>query len=117
VVHFIQNYEAAQAEVLHVLAGRDPQSPTTNDVGTHDYTKSVRVVVLGRGFEPAQVEEIKKTCAGVAKEPVAWVVGDPVNAPTGPPGPGYAENAAREVKNALAKWREEGGAKDEVILY
>ena len=77
----------------------------------------MRAVILGRGFEPAQVEEIRKTCAGVAKEPVAWVVGDPANTPKGPPGPGYAEIAAKEVKAALAGWRDEGGVKDGVILY
>jgi hypothetical protein len=119
VIHFIQSYEAAQSELTHVLAGRDPQSPNTNNVGTHNYSKPARVVILGRGFELAQVEEVRKMCAGSAKEPVAWIVGDPAKMPSGsgPPGPGYAEIAAREVKSVLAGWRDEGCVKDGIILY
>lgn len=86
-------------------------------MGTHDYSKAVRAVICGRAFELAQVEEVRMTCAGASKEPVAWVVGDPAKALKAPPGPGYAEIAAKTVKAALAQWREEGGVKDGVILY
>ncbi|RHZ56293.1 uncharacterized protein CDV56_108093 [Aspergillus thermomutatus] len=101
VIHFLQSYEAAEAELPHLLAGRDPQSQNPNDVGTHDYSRSPRAVIFGRGFESEQVEELKKKVAGIAKEPVAWVAGNPADFPTGPPGPDYPQKAAADIKKVL----------------
>ncbi|BAE66597.1 hypothetical protein BDV35DRAFT_145358 [Aspergillus flavus] len=86
VIHFILSYEAAEAELPHLLAGRDPQSRSPNQIGTHDYSRPPRAVIFGRGYGPQQVEELKKKFAGVAKEPVAWVRGNPADLPAGAAG-------------------------------
>ena len=120
VIHFIQSVEAALAELPHLLAGRDPQSSNDNDVGSRDYSRPARAVILGRGYSPADVELMRGACEGVNKGPVAWVVGDPAKAPAPgapPPPPGYAKIAAGQTKDVVLGWIESGASEDEVILY
>lgn len=117
VIHFILSYEAAEAELPHLLAGREPQSQKSpNEIGSHDYSRPPRAVIFGRGYEPQQVEELKKKFARVAQEPVAWVRGDPADLPAGgAAGPDYAQKIAADMKKVLHQWRD-GGEKDEEIL-
>ncbi|KAF7178943.1 hypothetical protein CNMCM7691_007767 [Aspergillus felis] len=117
VIHFIQSDEAAEAELPHLLAGRDPQSQNPNDVGTHDYSRPPRAVIFGRGYEPQQVEELKKKFAGIAKEPVAWVRGNPADAPVGAVGPDYAQKVGLDMKRLLGKWRDAGAKDEEILVY
>ncbi|GIK06109.1 hypothetical protein Aspvir_001752 [Aspergillus viridinutans] len=117
VIHFMLSYEAAEAELPHLLAGRDPRSQNPNDVGTHDYSRPPRAVIFGRGFEPEQVEELKKKFAGIAKEPVAWVRGNPADVPVGGPGPDYAQKVGVDMKKVLDKWRDAGGKDEEILVY
>ena len=57
-------------------------------------------------------------CKGKGAVPVVWIVGDPsVEAPPGPPGPGYAEKAAESVKAAFRGWVDAGGKDGEVVYY
>lgn len=117
VIHFIQSFEAAKAELPLLLAGRDPQVSEVNDVGTHNYSQPPRAVLLGRAFEEEQVEDLRKACSGAALAPVAWLLGDPAKLPTGPPGPDYAVHVANDCKDVLAKWKDEGGVRDDIILF
>ncbi|KAL2851667.1 hypothetical protein BJX68DRAFT_235483 [Aspergillus pseudodeflectus] len=116
VIYFIQTADVAKSELPKLLAGQEPL-PLTNDVGTNNFTQPPRVVMFGRGYPPEFVQELKNSLAGIAQEPVAWVVGDPAKAPTAPPGPGYVEQVAKDVKAAVAKWAEEGGTQDAFIVY
>ncbi|CAG7990290.1 unnamed protein product [Penicillium salamii] len=50
VIHFIQSLKAAQSEIPHILAGRDPQSPS-NNIGTKNYTHQARAIIFGRAFD------------------------------------------------------------------
>ncbi|KAL2826411.1 hypothetical protein BDW59DRAFT_160935 [Aspergillus cavernicola] len=117
VIHFIVTPEEARAELPRLLAGRDPQSASPNDVGSHNYSQPPRVAIFGRGYNPDFVQELKKVCGDDVRQPVAWVVGEPSKAPTAPPPPGYGKLVADEVKGVLETWREEGGAEDAFILY
>lgn len=119
-IHFIQTNDAALAEIPHLLAGRDPQSPHDNGVGSGNYSQPARAVVFGRGFSLPDVEAFRAACEGVNQEPVVWVVGDPAKMPTPgapPPGEGYAKIAAQGTKDIILKWKEDGAGKDELILY
>lgn len=71
---------------------------------------------------------MRASCAGVAKEPVAWLVSDPsVGPPPLPvngalPGPEYALKAAVLARGVLAKWlagdaSDGGEVKDQVLFY
>ncbi|KAL5333697.1 hypothetical protein BJX70DRAFT_380206 [Aspergillus crustosus] len=117
VIHFIASPEAAHTELPLLLAGRDPQAKQPNDIGTHVYDISPRVLVFGRGYSPDFVEELRKAYGRNTRDPLAWVAGDPATAPTLPLPPGYPELVARDVKAALASWKDEGGVKDAFILY
>jgi hypothetical protein len=117
VIHFIQTVEAAEAELPHILAGREPQCQDPNDVGTHDYSRPPRAIIFGRGFAPEQVEGLFEKFKGCATEPVAWLRGDPKDAPVGPPGPGYAQEVVVDMKKVLDKWREAGAKEEEILVY
>ncbi|KAI1634637.1 hypothetical protein F4809DRAFT_617632 [Biscogniauxia mediterranea] len=130
VIRFIQSFPAAQADLPHLLAGREPPEPPTNDVGTHRYDgRPARAVLLGRAFTPDQAAALREeslsrssNSAGAEKHPpVAWVVGDPAKKPggggaAGPP-PGYAGVVAGVAKEILGRWREGGAAEDGIFLY
>ncbi|GIC93046.1 uncharacterized protein Aud_009525 [Aspergillus udagawae] len=88
-----------------------------NEIRTYDYSRPPRAVIFGRGYEPQQVEELKKKFAGVAKEPVAWVRGNPADLPAGAAGPDYAQNIAADMKKVLNKWRDVEGKDEEILVY
>ncbi|KAI1493669.1 hypothetical protein F5X96DRAFT_620832 [Biscogniauxia mediterranea] len=123
VIRFIQSFAAAQADLPHLLAGREPPEPPTNDVGTHRYDadRPPRAVLIGRAFTPDQAAALRESSSGSAKEPVAWVVGDPAKKPSGAtaggPPPGYADVVAAVAKEILGRWREEGAVEDGIFLY
>jgi hypothetical protein len=119
VIHFIQSLEAAQAEIPHLLAGNDPISKHTNDVGTKDYSRPVRAIIFGRGFDLEDIEALREKVAGTSPEAVIWIAGDPSRKP--PPGavppPNYPQLVAGVARKLLGGWVEAGANKDEVILY
>ncbi|KAJ5105638.1 hypothetical protein NUU61_002985 [Penicillium alfredii] len=120
VIHFIQSIEAAQTELPHLLAGRDPHSPHVDNVGTHNYGSPASAVIFGRGYNTTEVEQVRRACAGRAPGPVAWVAGDPakqIGASGPPPGPGYARVVAGEVKGVLGRWKREGSQREGFLWY
>ncbi|KAJ6092647.1 hypothetical protein N7486_007936 [Penicillium sp. IBT 16267x] len=77
VVHTIQGLEAAKQEIPHLLAGNDPQSAHIDNIGTHNY-RPVRAIILGaisgvKDFKA--IHELRNSLAGIAPEPVIWIVG------------------------------------------
>ncbi|CAG8240558.1 unnamed protein product [Penicillium olsonii] len=119
VIHFIQSLEAAQSEIPHILAGRDPQSRHTNNVGTKDYTRPARAVIFGRGFDLEDIEALREKVAGASPDPVVWIAGDPSRKPppSALPPPNYPQLVAGVARKLLGGWVEAGGVEDEVILY
>ncbi|OQD60013.1 hypothetical protein PENPOL_c033G10074 [Penicillium polonicum] len=119
VTHFIQSLSAAQSEIPHLLAGRDPQSPHVNDVGTKDYSRPVRAIIFGRGFDLEDIEALRVNVASISQDPVLWIAGDPSRKP--PPGavppPNYHQLVARVARKLLGGWVEAGATINEVILY
>lgn len=97
-------------------------------MGTHKYERQSRAVIIGRAFLVEEVEEMRASCAGIAKEPVAWLLNDPsVGPPPLPvdgalPGPEYALKAAVLAREVLAQWlggdaSDGGKVKDQVLFY
>ncbi|KXG48185.1 uncharacterized protein PGRI_020550 [Penicillium griseofulvum] len=119
VTHFIQSFSAAQSEIPHLLAGRDPQSPHVNDVGTKDYSRPVRAIIFGRGFDLEDIQALRESVPSISQDPVVWIAGDPSRKP--PPGavppPNYHQLVAGIARKLLSGWVEAGAASNEVILY
>ncbi|CAP80564.1 hypothetical protein E8E15_011028 [Penicillium rubens] len=119
VIHFIQSLSAAQSEIPHLLAGRDPQSPHVNNVGTKDYSRPARAIIFGRGFDLEDIEALRENVAGISQDPVLWIAGDPSRKP--PPGavlpPNIHQLVAGIARKLLGGWVEAGAASNEVILY
>ncbi|KAJ5993739.1 hypothetical protein N7451_009463 [Penicillium sp. IBT 35674x] len=119
VIHFVQTNDAALAEIPHLLAGRVPQTPHDNGVGSGNYSQPARAVIFGHGYSVSDVETVRAACEDVNQESVVWLV-DPAKqrAPdASPPGDGYAKVAAQVTKDIIMKWKKDGADKDEVILF
>ncbi|KAJ5380775.1 uncharacterized protein N7496_003203 [Penicillium cataractarum] len=120
VIHFITTNEAALTDIPRLLKGEKPQSPDDSGVGTQNYSQVPRAVVFGRGYDISEVEQFKNASEGSNAEPVAWITGDPNKKPdpsAPPPGPGYAQFAAMQVKEKLSAWKEEGATNNGIILW
>ncbi|KAI1612247.1 hypothetical protein EDD36DRAFT_420095 [Exophiala viscosa] len=117
VIHFINTFEDAKANLGSLVAGHGPQTPSSNHIGSHDYSKPPRAVVFGRAYNSAHVKELHRLFRGKANHPVAWIVSDPSVKPPGRPGPSYAEEAANNVRRAFARWSDAGGADKDLVYY
>lgn len=119
-IHFITTNENALTDIPRLLKGEKPLSPDESGVGTQNYSQVPRAVVFGRGYSVAEVEQFRKASEGCNANPVAWFTGDPNKMPgpnDPPPGPGYAQAAASLLKEKMVAWRNEGGVRDEFILW
>lgn len=117
VIHFINSIEDAKADLADLLAGRGPKSPSSNHIGTHDYSIPPRAVIFGRAMDPAHVKELNYLYRGTGSASVAWIAGNPTVVPPAQPRPGYAENAANDVKKALGSWMKAGGNNEDIVYY
>ncbi|KAI8631667.1 hypothetical protein F5Y19DRAFT_473347 [Xylariaceae sp. FL1651] len=118
VVRFTQTFEAAKADLPHLIEGREPPNPPTNEVGSGKYGRPVRAVCLGRGFTQQQAETLRELYDGRAKEPLLWVAGAAAKKPSGnmPPA-GFEKIAIRNFRDNLENWKKQGASKGELILY
>ncbi|KAI0467409.1 hypothetical protein F4859DRAFT_525323 [Xylaria cf. heliscus] len=117
VIHFIDSFEYAKDNLPDLLAGRGPNSPSSNQLGTHNYKKPPRAVIFGRAFDPAHVKELNQRCRGTGSVSVAWIAGDPAVKPPAHPDLGYAQKGAENVKRALMEWENTGVGSEDVIYY
>ncbi|KAI8948683.1 hypothetical protein F4801DRAFT_556188 [Xylaria longipes] len=117
VIHFINSFEYAKENLPDLLAGRGPKSPSTNQIGTHDYTKQPRAVIFGRAFDPADVKELNQLCRGTGSVPVAWIAGDPAVKPPAHPDQAYAKKGAENVKRAFMEWEKAGTGSEDIVYY
>ena len=105
----------------NLLAGQGPKTPSSNTVGTHDYSSSrpLRAIIFGRGYPPEQVSELFGLFHGKGRRPVAWIAGDPeFKLPAAGKLPAdYARIAAENTKMAFRRWEEEGGEREEIVFY
>lgn len=110
--------EAAEDELPHLLAGREPKCQNPNDIGTHDYSRLPRAVIFGRGYSPEQVEDLKKKFAGFAQEPVVWMRGNPADLPAGGVAPpDYVEKIVGRMKKEMRTWRDGEGDIEKTLVY
>lgn len=119
-IHFITTNEAALTDIPRLLKGEKPQFPDDSGVGTQNYSQVPRAVIFGRGYDLADVEQFRKASEGCNADPVVWFTGDPSRTPgpnDPPPGPGYAQLAAKNLKEKLMAWKEEGATQDGIFLW
>ncbi|KAI0203360.1 hypothetical protein F4808DRAFT_418427 [Astrocystis sublimbata] len=116
VIQFMDSFPKAQENLPSILAGKGPKTPSDNDIGTHDYSKTPRAVIFGRRYNQEQVKELNGLCSGTESAPVAWITGDPAVEPPAQPGPDYASKTAGLVMDAFKKWENAGG-KSDILLY
>ncbi|KAJ5667227.1 hypothetical protein N7507_003091 [Penicillium longicatenatum] len=71
-IHSIQALETAKQKIPNLLAGKNPKSPDINISGKDNRT--IRGVIFGPGFVLEEVMRLREKCAGIAPEPVIWIV-------------------------------------------
>jgi hypothetical protein len=117
VIQLITSFDYAKAEFGNLLSGQPPITPSSNTVGTHDYSQPLRAIIFGRGYSYDQVSELYELLRGKSGRPIAWIAGDPeFKLPAKLP-PDYAVIAAENTKSAFRRWEEAGGDKEEIVLY
>lgn len=119
-IHFITTDEAALTDIPRLLKGEKPLFPDDSGVGTQNYSQVPRAVIFGRGYDLADIEKFRKASQGCNADPVVWFAGDPSRKPgpnDPPPGPGYAQLAAKTLKEKLMAWKEEGATQDGIFLW
>jgi hypothetical protein len=72
VIHSFQALEAAKQEIPNLLAGKHLKSPDIN-IGGKD-TRPIRGVIFGPGFVLEEFMRLREIRAGIAPEPVIWIV-------------------------------------------
>ncbi|GAM38865.1 hypothetical protein TCE0_034f09942 [Talaromyces pinophilus] len=118
VIQFITSFDYAKAEFGNLLTGQPPKTPSSNDVGTHDYTQQpLRAIIFGRGYSFDQVSELYELFKGKSSTPIAWIAGDPDFVLPAKLPPDYAVMAAENTKRAFRRWEEAGGEREEIVLY
>ncbi|KAI1259024.1 hypothetical protein F5Y18DRAFT_411337 [Xylariaceae sp. FL1019] len=119
VVHFMQSMSAAKEDLPHLLQTQSPPNAHANDVGTGDYSRQIRAVVMGRGFSEEQGKELHAMFDSMATLPVLWVVGENSKKPPGldiPPGD-FAEKQSKFFGDILDEWWKRGASEGELFLY
>ncbi|RAO64041.1 uncharacterized protein BHQ10_000053 [Talaromyces amestolkiae] len=117
VIQFINSFDYAKSEFANLLSGQAPKTPSSNAIGTHDYTQPLRAVMFGRGYSYDQVSELYELFKGKSSRPIAWIAGDPdFKLPPELP-PDYAVVAAENTKRAFKRWEDAGGKREEIVLY
>ncbi|KAI1322180.1 hypothetical protein F5Y16DRAFT_52575 [Xylariaceae sp. FL0255] len=127
IIRQIQSVPAAKADLPHLLAGREPPNPPTNNVGSGEYGRPARAVLVGRGFTEAQVNELRELFDSDAAEPVLWAAGKDtekakVQATMGSknddmPPPGYEKIIENTMRGLLRSWVDRGAKEGELVLY
>ncbi|KAL2867771.1 uncharacterized protein BJX67DRAFT_380711 [Aspergillus lucknowensis] len=117
VIHFVNSFEDAKADIPELIAGRGPKRPGSNNIGSGDYSRPPRAVIFGRAFDPEHVLELHRLFRGTGSMPVAWIAGDPQFVLPAEIPAGYAEKAADNVKRAFAKWEDAGDMSEEIVYY
>ncbi|KIX09909.1 uncharacterized protein Z518_00990 [Rhinocladiella mackenziei CBS 650.93] len=92
------------------LSGSKPRNPESN-LGSRDFSRTPRAVVLGGGYDDATVEMLRKTVTetkGARKVP--WLKADQGKTAAGPPpgSEGYPVSVATRVKESLDSLEKEG---------
>ncbi|KAI1186004.1 hypothetical protein F5B17DRAFT_405790 [Nemania serpens] len=120
VTRFVQTFEAAKADLPHLLRGSEPPTAPTNAVGSHDYSRPVRAVLFGRGFTQQEAETLYGLYKDVAPS-VLWVAGAETGRPPGgvvaEPPPGVEKIVVPVFRGVLEKWVQEGAEKGGLVLY
>jgi len=104
VIHIILSPAAGIAEIPAVLSGEAGSIDTSENIGTKNYSKAAAAVILGAGYEDAQVDEMRAACNKIN---VPWLRCD-MSKPAPPLGPGYGEALVQRVKVLLSQLAEEG---------
>lgn len=116
----MQTFEAAKMDLPYLLRGEAPPTAATNAVGSGDYARPVRAVLLGRGFTQQQAETLYGLYKDVAPAgAVLWVAGAETTRPagvTGPP-PGVEKIIVPLFRGLLEKWAQEGAEEGGLVLY
>ncbi|KAL8736648.1 MAG: hypothetical protein Q9166_000014 [cf. Caloplaca sp. 2 TL-2023] len=83
-IHLILSPAAGKTQIPVLLQGKVPPSDDADNLGTKNYSKTPAAVLLGGGYEDADVAEMREACKNDSRVP--WLRAD-VSKPAPPVGP------------------------------
>jgi hypothetical protein len=109
----ILSAEAGAAEIPILLEGES--LPTSDNVGSQNYSKKPAAVVTGGGYDDARFKLMRNACEG--KRSVSWL-GPDIGYPMPPLGPQYGAIMVERVKKGIKELVDSGKlGKDGVFIY
>ncbi|KAI0809958.1 hypothetical protein GGR55DRAFT_146701 [Xylaria sp. FL0064] len=114
VIHFVLTPEAGAVQIPAILQGHQ-SPPSDSALGSKDYSKTPVAVILGGGYDDADIDMIMKASKGI--KPIPWLRPD-LSKPAPPLGPEYGKAMVARVKDVLAQLSEDGKMdKEEIHWY
>ncbi|KAF4960088.1 hypothetical protein FGADI_1106 [Fusarium gaditjirri] len=110
VVHFILPGDSGQVIIPALLAGKSPPShPHSSAIGSGNYNKAPRAVVLGGAFEESDIATLRDTVKTVdGTRGVAWLRQDTTQPAPPVASPEYPKLMTRRTKEAVIKLDKDG---------
>ena len=110
--------ESGLTDISKLLNNETSSLATTSNVGTQNYSKPAKAVVVGAGYEVPEVEQLQAACRGDGKKTVPFLICD-MSVPRPPLGPAYGKAIVERVKKRVLELNEEGklGKADELLHY
>ncbi|KAL8909500.1 MAG: hypothetical protein Q9207_000180 [Kuettlingeria erythrocarpa] len=98
-------YEAGKSEIPSLLRGDGPPVEVAKNLGTKNYSKTPAAVLLGAGYQDADIAAMREACRDESRVP--WLRPD-LSKPSPPLGPEYGKAVVQRVKSRLEELRRDG---------
>lgn len=96
---------AGETEIPSLLRGDASPVNDAENLGTRNYTKPPAAVLLGAGYQDADVAAMREACRDDSRVP--WLRPD-LSKPAPPLGPEYGKAMVQRVKSCLEELRRDG---------
>ncbi|KAI2602098.1 hypothetical protein GGR54DRAFT_553251 [Hypoxylon sp. NC1633] len=113
VIHFIMTPEAGIVQIPAILKG-EQAPPSHSELGSKDYSELPVAIILGGGYDDADIEVMIKASAGI--KPMPWLRPD-LTKPAPPLGPEYGKALVARIKELLAELQKEGKMDEEKVQW
>lgn len=80
---------------------------TDNELGSHNYSKVPKAVILGGGYDDSMIDEMRKATKAAGAPEVPWLRPDTTK-PAPPLGPEYGKALVARLKTLMAEMQVEG---------
>ncbi|KAH8918009.1 hypothetical protein BT69DRAFT_1226079 [Atractiella rhizophila] len=122
VIEFVTSAEEGCVVLPKILQGQGHLVSTSNGLGTHNYSVEPQGIMLGAGFEEADVQKMMDACKGEDIRRVLWLRArrpENVNEKLEPGTPAYIQAFVERAKACLHQLNANGKLRsaDEIVWF